>query len=992
MRRPGHKNRKRSDGGVPVVGSSHIGFQVLHEHEQSAMAKQDGIHSRWHQHAAVDGDLPPAKPARNDAGNPVPNCKKANQDENWKRGFFRGDGPPSALAPVARPVGQRESAPRLARPKWLTQVFQPAPTLDAPTPTRTSPVAASSKKEFASTLSSRQQQQRKDMPDCQPSRPVRQRSGEKWQAVLSSDASNTHATEDITDHDDDDDPDDHDDDISDITPEDYGESIISDSQSYIRRNNNSKSIPQEVSASKALDSNHDSNHFPKTTRTVQPVVDTKNTAPVSSIEDPEENRPALASSTSELEPVDAAREATAAKYRKMLQMQVPKEAVRQKMMVDGVDPEIVRLVVGESALAILPAYTKKDRATVALSANKNKTTLTDQEELVALPYRSMLQLRILKARVSQKMQQEGIDGKIIAAVVGDEPPVQVNAKDDSKNENKLVSLHWTPLSGKDLDHSVWMANNRQSMTAQSSDFTKLVELFKKKPKTCLPMDGKKLASKSRSPPRANLLDLSRCNNVAISLKQFKEFSHEDLRDIIAFLDPMQRIRGERVEFLRDILPTASESRKVEAYDGIEDCLVSTEIWFRRVACIQRLERKVEVIRSMEVFTSETAVLDKKLRLLSQVCHQVMSSEKLQHLLDMVLQVGNTLNAGTRTGGAAGFKFDSLLKLTQTKSSDGKITVLDFVVALFATHGQRDSLKLLLDFPNCHAAARLPVSDLANQVTTLQRALQICEDELKALKDELSGRGIPRQPKGKTTFRPTKKSESDDARGNLMASLLSRSQGNAVQEQKKLSTSSKAIECGDSGTQAIDATASNFDQNSLQGGIVRLEAFIHKGKETLVELDSSRNVTLDACSSLSKYCGECGAATASSTLLGILAQFASNVDVALIKFDRQQKAETRRQKTQLPVFPVTESGEAPPTSSSDKADESSGEEKSLVLLVNEWLNDANDRTIAGGMHVNEKLNAIYDKEKAAGTSTVVGARSAAPWRSDLVMERDGKMEQ
>jgi hypothetical protein len=85
-----------------------------------------------------------------------------------------------------------------------------------------------------------------------------------------------------------------------------------------------------------------------TTGTLQPAVDTKNTAPVSSIED-------LATSTPEPESVDAAQEATAAKYRKMLQMQVPKEAVRQKMMVDGVDPESVRLVVLSRAYCLSKA-------------------------------------------------------------------------------------------------------------------------------------------------------------------------------------------------------------------------------------------------------------------------------------------------------------------------------------------------------------------------------------------------------------------------------------------------------------------------------------------------------------------------------------------------------------------------------------------------------------------------------------------------------------
>jgi hypothetical protein len=574
MRRPA-TSKTRTDNRVHVpfvVASSHIGFQVVDEHER-VVQRQDGIPSRWHQHAtatAVDGDLPPAKPTRHTGGT-AQNSKKSNQDEN-----LAGH--------------QRETDPRKARPKWLTQVFQPAPTETAPVtaPTAVTPTttpartvsASSTKKENASLLSPRQEEQRKDIPDCQPSRPTRQlrREAKCPAVVVSSDASNTHATEESTEHDDDGDYDDFDDDISDMTPEDYSEVysesvIYSDSQSYIRPNNNSNSIPSEVSASKALDTNPDSNSFIKTT---------------------EGKRPALIASTAlEPEPVDTdvTQEAMAAKYRKMLHMQVPKEAVRQKMMVDGVDPEIVRRVVGESAPATLPACTKKDTPTaVILAANaKNKVS---------------------KACVSQKPQAKD--------------------KDKSKNENKLVALHWTPLSGKDLDHSVWMANTyrQRSLTAQGSDFSKLVELFKKKPKTCLPLDGKgkKLSTfRSRSSaPRANLLDLSRCNSVAISLKQFKEFSPEDLRDIIAFLDPMQRIRGERVDFLRNILPTVSEARKVDAYDGNEDCLVPTEIFFRRVARIQRLDRKVEVIRAMEGFTLETAVLDKKLRLF---CAGMSSSDE-----------------------------------------------------------------------------------------------------------------------------------------------------------------------------------------------------------------------------------------------------------------------------------------------------------------------------------------------------------------------------
>jgi hypothetical protein len=222
MRRSATANKTRIDNRVHVpfvVASSPIGFQVVHEHDR-VVQRQDGNFSRWYQHAtavAVDGDLPFVKPTRHACGT-AQNSKNSNQEENL--------------------VGQqRETAPRKARPEWLTQVFQPAPATTTTTTTVTraatpaSTVAASStKKETASImLSPRQEEQRKDMPDCQPSRPKRQlrRQANCAAVVVSSDASNTHATEEITEYEDDDgDFDDFDDDISDMTPEDYSKAYI----------------------------------------------------------------------------------------------------------------------------------------------------------------------------------------------------------------------------------------------------------------------------------------------------------------------------------------------------------------------------------------------------------------------------------------------------------------------------------------------------------------------------------------------------------------------------------------------------------------------------------------------------------------------------------------------------------------------------------------------------------------------------------------------
>jgi survival motor neuron protein len=85
--------------------------------------------------------------------------------------------------------------------------------------------------------------------------------------------------------------------------------------------------------------------------------------------------------------------------------------------------------------------------------------------------------------------------------------------------------------------------------------------------------------------------------------------------------------------------------------------------------------------------------------IQEVCSQVLNSEKLIGILEMVLNIGNLMNEGTLNGGVEAFKFESLSKLSQTKSADGKMTVLDYIVETFIEKGERDALNLLSEFPD-----------------------------------------------------------------------------------------------------------------------------------------------------------------------------------------------------------------------------------------------------------------------------------------------------
>ena len=448
--------------------------------------------------------------------------------------------------------------------------------------------------------------------------------------------------------------------------------------------------------------------------------------------------------------LSAEEETVAASYRKMLKMMIPPEAVRHKMMKDSVDSKIVTAVLGAD-----PSEAKKSR--------KPENSLSEEEEQIAATYRKMLRMKIPPDGVRQKMMKNGVSEHIIAAVLGADIS---KPKKMPTHGSQLVSLHWTPLSGEALDNSVWRASKKRKMTIaqpEGSDISKLVELFQKKTNKRAVSAADASGSSGKSDDMAKLIDLNRANNLAISLKAFKDFSHQELADTIAHLDPLQRITGERVQFMKDLLPTPTEVKVIKAYKGDESRLVAAELFFIKIVKVLRVQTKIQVMQTMDTLNDNAIELGKNFVILERVCSQIMESEKLEEVLDMVLQIGNIMNEGTRTGGAAGFKFDSLLKLTQTKSSDGKMTVLDYIVMIFVAKDKRETLNLMSDFPDCQVAARMLISDMVNEVNNMRCALKKCETELENLKKD----------NGESNLAETDES---DPRTALMAALKKKAAG------------------------------------------------------------------------------------------------------------------------------------------------------------------------------------------------------------------------
>ena len=161
--------------------------------------------------------------------------------------------------------------------------------------------------------------------------------------------------------------------------------------------------------------------------------------------------------------------------------------------------------------------------------------------------------------------------------------------------------------------------------------------------------------------------------------------------------------------------------------------------------------------------------------------------------------------------------------------------------------------------------------------------------------------------------------------------------------------------------------------SLKSGIQRLEAFIAEANDVLKRLEDERDRAIDACKSLSRYCGESGGERATGTLIDILSQFATNLGTAVKKHDQQKEAEQRRKaaaqkkKDQQPDT-VPETKSLSMGKKAKKPSEPSTQGQSLVLMVNELLKEAPEEAkedFKKGIvyeDPDEKLRAIYKKER------------------------------
>ncbi|KAB1996233.1 hypothetical protein ES319_D13G217900v1 [Gossypium barbadense] len=305
---------------------------------------------------------------------------------------------------------------------------------------------------------------------------------------------------------------------------------------------------------------------------------------------------------------------------------------------------------------------------------------------------------------------------------------------NSKNDKKLKPLHWLKLS-RAVQGSLWAEAQKTGEASKTPeiDISELENLFSAAaPNTDR---GNKQGSRTAKGPKTEivqLIDHRRAYNCEIMLSKVKVPLPELMSSVLALEESALDV--DQVDNLIKFCPTKEEMELLKGYTGDKDKFGKCEQFFLELMKVPRVESKLRVFSFKIQFRSQVSDLRHSLNIVNSTAEEIRNSVKLKRIMQTILSLGNALNQGTARGSAIGFKLDSLLKLTDTRARNNRMTLMHYLCKVLA-----DKLPVVLDFSkdvsSLEPAAKIQLKFLAEEMQAISKGLEKVVQELSSSEND-----------------------------------------------------------------------------------------------------------------------------------------------------------------------------------------------------------------------------------------------------------------
>uniref|UniRef100_A0A8C6WQV7 Diaphanous-related formin 2 n=1 Tax=Neogobius melanostomus TaxID=47308 RepID=A0A8C6WQV7_9GOBI len=300
-------------------------------------------------------------------------------------------------------------------------------------------------------------------------------------------------------------------------------------------------------------------------------------------------------------------------------------------------------------------------------------------------------------------------------------PYGLEPKKVYKPETVMKRVNWTKIVPQEMAENCFWIKVKEEKFEDPDLFAQLSLCFSSQSR------GKAAVSPFKKKAKElRILDAKTAQNLSIFLGSFR-LPYEEIRDIVLEVDE-ERLSESLIQNLIKNLPEQKELSALAELKSEYDDLVESEQFGIVMSSVKLLRPRLNGILFKLTFEEQVNNIRPDIMNVTFACEEVKKSEGFSKLLELVLLVGNYMNAGSRNAQTFGFNINFLCKLRDTKSIGQNTTLLHFL-AEKCDENYSEIMRFPEELEHVESASKVPAEILKSSLATMERHIQRLENDI-----------------------------------------------------------------------------------------------------------------------------------------------------------------------------------------------------------------------------------------------------------------------
>uniref|UniRef100_A0A8C1ZWS1 Diaphanous-related formin 3 n=1 Tax=Cyprinus carpio TaxID=7962 RepID=A0A8C1ZWS1_CYPCA len=305
-------------------------------------------------------------------------------------------------------------------------------------------------------------------------------------------------------------------------------------------------------------------------------------------------------------------------------------------------------------------------------------------------------------------------------------PFGLKPKKEFKPEASMKRLNWSKISPQEMSKSCFWVVAKEERYENEDLLTRLAITFGTQRAARREEEELEKKSIKKRVKELKVLDPKIAQNLSIFLGSFR-MPYEEIRRMILEVDEDQ-LTEPMIQNLVKYLPEQEQLNALVKYKSEFANLSEPEQFGVVMSSVKRLRPRLNSILFKLQFEEQVSNLRPEIMAVNAACDEVKKSKAFSRLLELILLMGNFMNAGSRNAQSFGFNLSSLCKLKDTKSADQKSTLLHFL-AETCEEKYPEVMKFVEDLQHVDQAGRVSAENLEKSLRQMEKHLLQLEKDL-----------------------------------------------------------------------------------------------------------------------------------------------------------------------------------------------------------------------------------------------------------------------